>query len=52
MSNFQIDMRCTTIVFVVLKLANLVDWSWWFVLLPVFVNIGVGVILSILSQKD
>ena len=52
MSGFQIDMRCTTIVFIVLKIANLVDWSWWVVLLPLFINFAVSAIVAILTQKD
>jgi hypothetical protein len=33
-----------TIVFVVLKLTGLIDWSWWYVLLPFYAPI----ILSLL----
>lgn len=29
-----------TIVFVVLKLIGTIDWSWWLVLLPLFIDIG------------
>lgn len=29
-----------TIVFVVLKLTGTVNWSWWLVLLPTLINIG------------
>jgi len=33
------------IVFVVLKLTNNVDWSWWWVLSPLWVPLGIIVIL-------
>lgn len=36
-----------TIVFIVLKLTNVVDWSWWWVLAPVW--IGWGLLLLILA---
>ena len=28
------------IVFLVLKLTGLIDWSWWLVLVPLWTNIG------------
>ena len=28
------------IVFVVLKITNLITWSWWLVLLPIWISIG------------
>lgn len=30
--------------FLILKLAGLVNWSWWLVLLPIFISIGVSII--------
>lgn len=37
-----------TIVFIVLKLTGVVDWSWWWVLAPIWITsilviIGVGI---------
>ena len=29
-----------TIVFVVLKLTNHINWSWWWVLSPLWINLG------------
>ena len=36
-----------TIVFIVLKLCNVIDWSWWLVLLPTLISIGLLIILLI-----
>lgn len=33
------------IVFIVLKLCKLISWSWWAVLIPTFISIGLLVIL-------
>jgi len=35
-----------TIVFITLKLCHVIDWSWWLVLLPIL--ICVGIVASIL----
>lgn len=32
-----------TIVFVVLKLVGVIDWSWWYVLLPLWGPAAVGI---------
>lgn len=34
-----------TIIFVVLKLCNVIHWSWVLVLLPTIINIGVWVLI-------
>lgn len=36
-----------TIVFVILKLANIITWSWWWVLAPLWIGglIGLAVII-------
>ena len=33
------------IVFIVLKLTDNIDWSWWLVLLPFYWMVAIGVIL-------
>lgn len=38
-----------TIVFIVLKLCNVIGWSWWLVLLPALIEIGITLILFILG---
>jgi ABC-type bacteriocin/lantibiotic exporter with double-glycine peptidase domain len=35
------------IVFIILKLCKLIDWSWWLVLIPFWVALGYLVIQSV-----
>jgi hypothetical protein len=38
------------IAFIVLKLCNVINWSWWWVLSPIWIPIAIGVIgLSVLG---
>ncbi|MGV0919751.1 hypothetical protein ACTS94_05090 [Empedobacter falsenii] len=42
-----------TIVFVVLKLTHTIDWSWWWVLAPIWIPLGIfliGLIIFIIIQ--
>lgn len=41
---------CSTlfIVFLVLKLVNVIDWSWWWVTAPLWIPLGLAVGLGIL----
>ena len=34
-------LEVLTIVFVVLKLTGTIDWSWWLVLLPEIIAVGI-----------
>ena len=36
------------IVFIVLKLCGVIKWSWWLVLMPLWISLGIGVILFII----
>ena len=36
-----------TIVFVILKLTGVIAWSWWLVLLPTIITVGLGIIITI-----
>ena len=41
--------------FLILKLAGLVSWSWWFVLLPIFISLGIsiiGIIFLFILMRD
>lgn len=38
-----------TIVFIVLKLIGVISWSWWLVLLPEIIALGIYVIIFVLS---
>ncbi len=31
-----------TIVFITLKLCNVIAWSWWWVLSPIWISLGLG----------
>lgn len=35
------------IVFIVLKCVNVIDWSWWAVFIPTWINIGIIAIAAI-----
>lgn len=37
-----------TIVFVVLKLVGVIDWSWLWVLSPLWINAGIIIILTVI----
>lgn len=37
-----------TIIFVVLKLVGVIDWSWWWVLSPTLIDIGLTIIVLII----
>lgn len=34
-----------TILFIALKLLDKIDWSWWWVLAPLWISAGVGVVV-------
>jgi hypothetical protein len=39
-----------TILFIGLKLGNVIHWSWWWVLSPIWISLSIGlVILSIIA---
>lgn len=37
------------IVFVVLKLCKVINWSWWWVLSPFWIPLGLAIILLLIS---
>lgn len=37
-----------TIIFVVLKLVDVIDWSWWWVLSPILIDIGLAIIVLVI----
>ena len=37
-----------TVAFVVLKLCHVIDWSWWWVLSPLWISLAISVILVII----
>ena len=40
-------LEALTLVFVVCKLIGLIDWSWWFVLLPTLFSVFCYIVLFI-----
>ena len=34
------------VTFIVLKLVGVIDWSWWWVLSPLWISFGIAVIVS------
>jgi hypothetical protein len=39
-----------TLAFIILKLTNFIDWSWWWVLSPVLITIAVLVVAQTLVE--
>lgn len=37
-----------TIIFVVLKLVGVINWSWWWVLSPTLISIGLALIIIVI----
>ncbi len=37
------------LLFVLLKLLGFFEWSWWWVWCPLFINVGTGVITTVLT---
>ena len=37
-----------TIAFIVLKLCNVINWSWWWVLSPLWIGVALGVVILII----
>ncbi len=33
--------------FIVLKLTNYIDWSWWWILAPLWIPISIGIVVLI-----
>jgi hypothetical protein len=55
MSNVSTSNSCgigftglLTIVFVTLKLIGKIDWSWWWVLSPIWISVGIGLFVAAL----
>lgn len=36
-----------TLIFLVLKLVGVIDWSWWLVFLPTIISVGLWLILIV-----
>ena len=56
MSNKQINIRVSgwlstllTVLFVGLKLTNHIDWSWWWVLSPLWISLAIGILVVLIT---
>lgn len=38
-----------TIVFIVLKLTNVINWSWWWVLSPIWITLAIVLIILFIA---
>ena len=38
-----------TLIFIVLKLIGIINWSWWWVLSPIFINVAILLIIAIIG---
>lgn len=38
------------IVFIVLKLTKVIDWSWWWVTAPLWIPIGLSILITIVCH--
>lgn len=41
----RLTLTAALVVFITLKLAGLVDWSWWFVLAPFWAPVALGFLM-------
>lgn len=39
------------VAFIVLKLTGVIAWSWWWVLAPIWIPLGIGVLYAIVTRK-
>lgn len=37
------------VVFLILKLTNYIDWSWWWITAPLWIPLGLGIIYLIVG---
>ena len=37
------------VVFIALKVAKVIDWSWWLVFIPTWIDIGIFLIIVIIA---
>lgn len=37
------------IIFIVLKLCNVLQWSWWMVFIPAYISVGLTIILIVIA---
>lgn len=51
-NNYKISyLDILIVVFIVLKLTGTIDWSWWWVLSPLWVVVGLTILVAILTLR-
>ena len=40
------------IVFIVLKLCGTISWSWWWVLSPIWIGVGLAVVITLIELLE
>ena len=40
------------LIFLVLKLCNVIDWSWWWVTAPLWIPIAIAILLIPFADND
>lgn len=43
-------LSALAIVFIVLKLTNVIDWSWWLVTSPLWIGLALAIVLYIIAK--
>ena len=38
-----------TVLFVILKLTNVINWSWWWVFAPIWIGLGIVAVIVIIA---
>jgi len=47
-NNAELLTTLLTVLFIGLKLTNYIDWSWWWVLSPLWTSLGIGLIVLLI----
>lgn len=47
--NFNGFATLLTIAFIVLKLCGVITWSWWWVVSPILICLGLGIFIGLLT---
>ena len=37
-----------TFIFIILQICGIINWSWYFILSPILISVGLGIIITIL----
>lgn len=37
------------VAFIIMKIAKIIDWSWWMVFIPSYISIGIGLLIILIT---